>query len=331
LEKILNWGILSTARINRALIKPLAASNRTQLLAVASRDPFTGEAYAREWKIPKAYGDYESLLIDPEIDVIYNPLPNHLHAEWTVKALNAGKHVLCEKPLGLTLEEVDSMIKASRHNNKVLAEGLMYRHHAQTLRVKQIVQNGDLGKVQFIRGSFSFKLNREGDYRNFKHMGGGSLWDIGIYPISYARMIVGEDPEEVFGWQVQGAGGCDISFAGQMKFPNGVICQFDSSFESPFHTSMEIVGTSATLFVPKPFKPGKSNTLLIRREDEEKSTTIDGGDLYLGEVEDMVSSILEEKPPRVTLQDSRGNIAAILALLDSAEKRRPVSVKERSG
>jgi len=328
MEKILNWGLLSTARINRALIKPLTASKRTRLLAVASRSQSTADAYAHDWNIPRAYGSYESLLDDPEIDVIYIPLPNHLHAEWTVNALRAGKHVLCEKPLGLTLEQVDSMVKASRESGRVLAEGLMYRHHAQTLRVKQIVRNGDLGKVQFIRGSFSFKLNREGDYRNFKHMGGGSLWDIGIYPISYARMIVDEDPEEVFGWQAQGQGGCDISFAGQMKFPNGVICQFDSSFDSPFYSSMEIVGTSATLSIPKPFKPGKSNTLLIRREDEEKPMTIKGGDLYLGEVEDMVSSILEGKPPRVTLQDSRGNIATILALLDSAEKRLPVSFKE---
>jgi len=137
METSLNWGLLSTARINRALIKPLNASKRTHLLAVASRSQSAADAYAREWNIPRAHGSYEALLADPEVDVIYNSLPNHLHAEWTIKALRAGKHVLCEKPFALTLEEVDSMIAASKESGKVLTEAFMYRHHAQTLKVRK--------------------------------------------------------------------------------------------------------------------------------------------------------------------------------------------------
>ncbi len=134
MERQLNWGLLSTAKINQALIKPLNASKRTRLLAVASRSQSSADAYAREWKIPRAHGSYEALLADPEIDVVYNSLPNHLHTEWTIKALRAGKHVLCEKPIALSLVEVDEMIRTTKETGKVLAEAFMYRHHADDRR-----------------------------------------------------------------------------------------------------------------------------------------------------------------------------------------------------
>ena len=194
MDNVLNWGLLSTAKINRALIKPLRASKRTRLLGVASRSQSSAEAYASEWKIPRAYGSYEAMLADPEIDVVYNSLPNHLHAEWTVKALQAGKHVLCEKPLALTVAEVDRIIAASNETGKIATEAFMYRHHAQTLKIKEIVDSNLIGQVQLIKGAFTFTLTREGDYRLIKEYGGGSLWDVGCYPISFARMVVGEEP-----------------------------------------------------------------------------------------------------------------------------------------
>ncbi|MFM8423647.1 MAG: Gfo/Idh/MocA family protein, partial [Chloroflexota bacterium] len=137
MDKVLNWGLLSTAKINRALIKPLNASKRTRLLGVASRSQASADAYAREWSIPRAYGSYEAMLADPEINVVYNSLPNHLHAEWTINALQSGKHVLCEKPLALTLDEVDSIIAVSKETGNIATEAFMYRHHAQTLKVKE--------------------------------------------------------------------------------------------------------------------------------------------------------------------------------------------------
>lgn len=324
MEKILNWGLLSTARINRALINPLNASKRTRLLAVASRNISSADAYAREWKIPRAHGSYEALLADPEIDVIYNSLPNHLHAEWTIEALRAGKHVLCEKPLALTLGEVDAMIAASKETGKVLAEAFMYRHHAQTLKVKEIVDSGILGKLQLIKGAFTFKITRAGDYRLVKEMGGGSIWDVGCYPISYARMVVGEEPVEVFGWQVEGAGGSDESFIGQMRFQNGVYAQFDSGFKSPFRSYMEVVGSDAVLKIPAPFKPGIKNELYLAHGNAEEKTKVDGAELYLGEVEDMCDAIVLNKPSQISLEDSRGNIAVILALIESANSKKPV-------
>lgn len=324
MEKQLNWGLLSTARINRALITPINASKRNRLLAIASRSQPSADAYAREWKIPRAHGSYDALLNDPEVDVIYNPLPNHMHAEWTIKALRAGKHVLCEKPFALTLEEVDAMIAASKETGKVLAEAFMYRHHPQTLKAKEIVDGGKLGKILVIKGEFSFKLDNPDDYRNFKEMGGGSLWDIGCYPISYARLLVGEEPAEVFGWQVLGVGGSDEVFAGQMKFANGILSQFDSSFVSPYRVSIEVIGSQATLIIPRPFNPGPKTEIFIRRGDEEEKLEVVGEEPYLGEVEDMTDAILLGKPSRMSLEDTRGNIAVILALLESAEKAKPV-------
>ena len=324
MERQLNWGLLSTAKINQALIKPLNASKRTRLLAIASRSQSSADAYARENKIPRAYGSYETLLADPEIDVIYNSLPNNLHAEWTIKALRAGKHVLCEKPIALSLAEVDEMASVAKETGKILAEAFMYRHHAQTLKVKEIVDSGALGKLQLIKGAFTFTLTREGNYRQIKEMGGGSIWDVGCYPISYARTIVGEEPVEVFGWQIEGPGGSDDSFIGQMRFANGVHAQFDSGFKSPSRSYIEIVGSDAVLKIPSAFKPGvKSDVFFVKGEKEEK-INISGTNLYLGEVEDMCDSILLNKPQRITLGDSRGNIAAILGFLNSIHTKMPV-------
>jgi xylose dehydrogenase (NAD/NADP) len=323
MDRRLNWGLLSTAKINRALIKPLRASKRTRLLAVASRSISSAEAYAREWNIPRAHGSYEALLNDPEIDVIYNSLPNHLHAEWTIKALRAGKHVLCEKPFALTLADVDAMNQAAHETGKIAAEAFMYRHHAQTLKVKEIVDSGKLGKLQLIKGAFTFTLTREGNFRWMEEKGGGSIWDVGCYPISYARMIVGA---ELFGWQVTGQGGGDESFIGQMRFENGIHMQFDCGFKSPSRSFIEIVGSEATLNIPNPFKPNLKNKIFINREDKIQTIDMAGEELYLGEVDDMCDAILYHKPARIPADDSRGNIATILALIKSSENGKPMGI-----
>ena len=326
MDKVLNWGLLSTAKINRALIKPLNASKRTRLLGVASRSQASADAYAREWSIPRAYGSYEAMLADPEINVVYNSLPNHLHAEWTINALQSGKHVLCEKPLALTLDEVDSIIAVSKETGNIASEAFMYRHHAQTLKVKELVDEGIIGQVQLIRGAFTFMLTREGNYRFIKEYGGGSIWDVGCYPISFARLIVGEEPAEVFGWQVPGPGGSDESFYGQMRFGNGVHMQFDCGFKSHFRSFVEIVGTEGSMHIPFPFKPGLKNEVYVTRGDNHETIKIKGQELYLGEVEDMCDAVLNGKSPRVSLMDSRGNIAAILKLIEASQEGKPLQI-----
>jgi predicted dehydrogenase len=326
-NKILNWGLLSTARINRALIPPLRVSKRNRLLAVGSRSQESAEAYAREWKIPRAHGSYEALLADPEIDVIYNSLPNHLHAEWTIKAVEAGKHVLCEKPLALSVDEVDAMKAAAQKQGRVVAEAFMYRHHPQTLKVQELVKSGSLGVLKLVRGSFSFMLTREGDVRLNPEWGGGSIWDVGCYPISYTRTVVGAAPLEVFGWQVTGQTGIDETFVGQMRFANDVLAQFDSSFAIPFHAFMEIIGSEGTLNIPNPYKPGVDEKLYLTRGEKVDTIRIKGQELYIGEVEDIADAILLGKSPLVSLDDSRANVAVICAFLEAARLGRQVSLK----
>jgi len=323
-SEVLRWGLLSTARINSALIPVLKSSKRSQLAAVASRSLEAAQEYAVTWGIPRAFGSYEALLEHENIDAVYISLPNALHAEWSIKALQAGKHVLCEKPLAMTVEEVDAMAAAAGSSGKVLAEAFMYLHHPQTRRVKEYVESGKLGRLQLIRGGFTFNLKREGDVRFKPELGGGSIWDVGCYPISYARLLAGSEPEEVFGWEIREPGGIDMSFVGQMRFPGGVLAQFDCGFQSEARSFMEIVGSDGSLLVPTPFKPDRDERLEARRGEQIEKLIIQGSELYLGEVDDMADAALLGQRPRVSISQSRGNIAAITGLLESARTGKSV-------
>jgi predicted dehydrogenase len=326
-ERTLNWGLLSTARINRAVIPPLRASKRNRLIGVASRSQETANAYAREWGIPRAHGSYAALLEDSGIDVVYISLPNHLHAEWTVRAVEAGKHVLCEKPLALDVADVLRVQRAAARHGRVVAEAFMYRHHPQTLQVRELAAGGALGTLRLIRGSFGFSLTRDEDIRWRPEMGGGSLWDIGCYPVGYARTVAGREPIEVFGAADFDRTGVDVTFVGQMRFANGLLAQFDSSFASPPRTFMEIVGSTASLEVPNPFKPGMDERMLLRRGGEAESLSPSGREVYGGEIEDMADVVLLGHAPRVPLEDSRANVAVLAALFESARSGKPVSVE----
>jgi D-xylose 1-dehydrogenase (NADP+, D-xylono-1,5-lactone-forming) len=322
----LRWGILGTARINRALIPPLQVSARNRIEAVASRHAETAAAYAREWNIPRALGSYDALLADPGIDVVYNPLPNGLHAQWTIRAAQAGKHVLCEKPLALSVGDVDAIAAAAHAHGVVVAEAFMYRHHPQTLRVRDLVASGAIGRTRLVRGSFTFTLTRPGDVRLDPAMGGGALWDVGCYPLNFARFVLGSEPLEVFGGQQTGKTGIDETFTAQLRFPGDVLVQFDCGFRAPFRAEMEFVGEEGTLLVPQPFRPETDSTLRLTRGDETQSIAAPGPDRYLLEVEDMADAILEGKPSRVSLADSRANVAAIVALYESARSHLPARV-----
>jgi predicted dehydrogenase len=194
--------------------------------------------------------------------------------------------------------------------------------------VQEIVQSGSLGVIKLIRGSFTFVISREGDVRLKPELGGGSIWDVGCYPISYARTVLGEEPVEVFGWQVTGETGIDLTFVGQLRFRRDVLVQFDSSFDIPFHAFMEIVGSEGTLNIPKPFKPGVGEKVYLIRGENIETIKIKGQELYIGEVEDMADAVLLGHEPRISLADSRANVAAIRALLDSARLGKPVILGE---
>lgn len=316
--KKLRWGLLSTARINRAVIPPIRGSQRSELHAVASRDIVKAKEYAQEWHIPHAYGTYEELLAREDIDAIYNPLPNHLHADWSIRAAEAGKHVLCEKPLALSVAEVDQLVEAAQKNKVVIAEAFMYKHHPQTLKVLEMIDQDVIGEVLLIKGAFTFDLTRPDDVRWQPEWGGGSIWDVGCYPISYTRLIAHAEPIEVFGWQATGASGVDVVFSGQLRFADGLLAQLDCGFRAPFRTSMEIVGTKGSIVVDTPFKPQTDNWIKINYGDRLEAILSPGYDLYLGEIEDMENAVLNGQPQRVPLADSRANVATIVALLESA-------------
>ena len=247
-----------------------------------------------------------------------------MHAEWTVKAVEAGKHVLCEKPLALSLDEVDAIAAAANTHARVVAEAFMYRTHPEFLKVMEIVGSGKLGKIRMLHGSFTYKMSDEADIRLKPEMGGGGLWDVGCYPLSYARSILGSEPLEVFGRQLIGSRGVDETFMAQLQFPDDVLVQFDCSFRIPYHVFMEIVGDEGTLIIPQPFTPGPRQTIYLTTDRKTQTIQVKGTDTYIGEVEDMADAILSGKPPVVSLTDTRGNTAAILALLESAKTGRPV-------
>lgn len=320
----LRWGLLGTARISRKLIPPLRSSARNRLHAVASRSEQRAEEYAREWEIPAAYGSYRALLEDESIDVVYVPVPNHLHAEWSVRSLRAGKHVLCEKPLALTEEEVDEIERVAEQTDRVIAEAFMYRHHPQTRRIRTLVREGAIGTLRLLRSTFTFSLRRPEDIRWEPDKGGGSLWDVGCYPVSFVRYVTGREPIQCFGEQRIGTTGVDVQFTAQMEFPNGTYAQIDAGFEAPERKHSELVGTEGVLRIPNTFKPGLSPALRLVREGEVETIRIEGEELYAGEIEDMADAVLEGESPRIGLRESRGNVASINRLYRSAEEGTPI-------
>jgi predicted dehydrogenase len=324
--KQLRWGLLSTARINQAIIEPLRNSERSILSAVASRSAVKAAEYSKTWSIPKYYSSYEALLEDPEIDVIYNSLPNSLHAEWSIKAMRHGKHVLCEKPLTTRPSDVDELISTAKETRMVIAEAFMYRHHPQTILVKKLVQDGEIGDLQYIHGSFCYMNTRKVDLRFELELGGGSLWDVGCYPISYFRFLTGSEPIEVFGHQVDGHTGIDLLFAGQLLFPGNVLSQFDCSFISPHISRIEITGSGGRIIIPIPYKPGLHTEITVDNGESIRIIPIKGEPLYLGEVADIENAILNGTSPRISLDDSRGNVAAIEALYQSAKQNQSVKI-----
>jgi predicted dehydrogenase len=324
---MLRWALLSTARINRSVIPAIRGAGRSELTAVASRAAERASAYAAEWQIPRALGSYEALLADPDVDVIYNALPNHLHVEWTIRALEAGKHVLCEKPIALRVEDVDRLLETSRRTGRVVAEAFMYRHHPLTQAVQNVVSSGRLGTVKSYRGAFTFLLTRQGDVRLDPAMGGGSLWDVGCYPVSYANLLAGAAPAEVVGWQRTSDRGIDMEFAAMMRYADGSVAQFDCGFAGPFRAEMEVVGTAGVLRIHRPFKADENSALAFTSADDRVEAIEFARDTaYAGEVADLEAAALDGAAPRISLAESRLTVQTILALYTSARCGQAVSL-----
>jgi predicted dehydrogenase len=313
----LQWGIIGPGRIAPRIARALIDNPRGELRAVASRDVDRARRFATAHGAAIAYGSYEELLADPAIDVVYVALPNHLHASWTVRALDAGKHVLCEKPLALTVADVDAIGAAAARNGHIAVEAFMYLHHPQTLAALELAWSGALGPLQVVNASFSFFLTAPDDPRIDPAMGGGSLWDVGCYPVSFARRLAGTEPEAVAAFARFDERGVDRTFVGQLRFPGGLLASFDSGFASADRQRIEIVGSDASLVVDHPFLPepdGPPPSVMVHRDGVASPIDVASLDQYRAEVDDLQAAILDGTQPRVDLAFSRGSIATLVEL-----------------
>ena len=321
------WGILSTANIaKKAIIPALQTSENTDVSAIASLSG-KAEEIAEEFSIPKAYGSYEELLDDQEIQAVYIPLPNTLHKEWVTKAARKGKHVLCEKPAALTAEDVKEMADVCRSNNVLFMEAFMYQFHPQNSRVKELIAEGAIGEVRQMRSAFTFKLDFEKNKQNIrlnKELGGGSIWDVGCYCIHSARYILGEEPSEVFvKGEVHDDFGVDTKAAGILSFENGITASFECSFEQPMKDLYEISGTKGTIKVPFAYRPdrfpaGEVPIKIIDEKGEERSETLKGNP-YEIQVSHFSDCILSGNEPAYSPEATIKNVQAIQACYQSMD------------
>ncbi|HET9060555.1 MAG TPA: Gfo/Idh/MocA family oxidoreductase [Acidimicrobiales bacterium] len=336
-ERIIRWGILSTAAINGALVPGLQAAAGNELAGVASRVPDKAEQAAAEWGC-RPYSSYDELLADSSIDVVYNPLPNHLHAEWTIRALEAGKHVLCEKPIALSIEEVDAIATASARSGRLVLEAFMYRHLPRWRRACQLVAEGAIGDPRLVKVFFAFLVPDEpGNIRFEAETGGGIIWDMGCYAANMARGMFGAEPYEVFCYGDARPGQpTETSVTGVMRFPEGRVAPFSVSFDwrNP-HSQVEVVGTEGWLELAGTGFRREPYTKLVRHHGGE--IYVDGvvpveevfelADPYTLEVEALGRAITGEQPLEYTLDDARANTAVCLAMHRSLELGAPAPVR----
>ncbi len=294
----LRWGILGCARIaRRGLIPGIRASRSGSVAAIASRDGTTAHAWASEFGIPRAHGSPRALVEDPAIDAVYVPLPNELHLPWVLAAADAGKHVLCEKPLALNSAEAATMVDHCRARGVVLMEAFMWRHQPRTAALRKVVADGAIGDLRLIRVSFSFPID-PGDWRLDAARGGGALWDVGSYGLSTARLFAGAEPESVRAVARWGETGVDLSLSASLAFPGGILAAIDCSFEQPFRCTYELVGTLGAIEVPDAFLPPDVPTarLLGRGSPEDHTPRLlrfDGTDQYAEMVDAFAAAVAD--------------------------------------
>jgi predicted dehydrogenase len=317
------WGVLSTARINDLVIRGARKSDRVDVLAVASRDQARADEYARRNGYERAYGSYEALLEDADVEAVYVSLPNSLHVEWSIRALEAGKHVLCEKPLDRRPEAVERAFDAAEHADRLLMEAFMWRHHPQSRRLKELVDDGAIGELRLVRSEFSFQLRRLEDVRLRPELQGGSLLDVGCYCVSAARLLAGE-PELVYGTQVLSTSGVDVRFAAALRFPGEVLAHFDCAFDLPFRAVVEAVGSEGSLVASDPFILGDGRRLELRRGDGVEQVGVGHTNKYQLEFENLSDAIRGRAQPLLGREDAVGQARTLDALLRSAERREPV-------
>ena len=313
----MRWGVLSTALINRKLLAGAARSGDVEVLAVASRDADRAAAYAADHEIPRSYGAYDDLLGDPDVECVYVPLPNGLHHEWTMRALRAGKHVLCEKPYSRHPGEVIEAFDLAERSGLVLSEAYMYRYHPQTVRLAELVAEGAIGALRLIDASFTWPCDAPGDVRLSPELGGGSLLDVGCYCVSAARLLAGE-PRSVNAQQHIGRSGVEERLVGTLRFDDDVLCCFDSGFRLPDRSALEVTGSEGRIVVSDPWHCLEPGLALVRQGEPVRRIPVDAANSYQLELEHLQAAVRGAPSRLLGRHDCLGQARTVDALYAAA-------------
>lgn len=310
MSQTIRWGVLGFARI--AKLNVLPAIERTEgsvLYAVASGDEAKRREIGESYPNARVYADYESLLRDPDIDAVYVPLPNSLHREWAIRAMQAGKHVLCEKPLALTAEEGLEMIRESKRCGVHLMEAFMYRYSDRIAQVRAVLHSGEIGDVRYIQSTFRFLLNRPGTIKMQPELGGGSLYDVGCYPLNFVGMVTGALPESCVVQHVD-EGGVDVLLSAVLQYPGGIVASINCGFNAYNQMNSEIVGTRGRIDIPDTFA-GTAGEIVVTTEAGARRIEAAESDRYALEVADFAEAVRTGRKPMVLLEETYRNMQAL--------------------
>lgn len=324
----LRWGIIGCAGIAiNSVIPGIQQSTTGEVVAIASRNREKAEQTAAKLNIPRAYGSYEELLADDEIDAVYIPLPNHLHMEWTIKAAEAGKHILCEKPLALNAEEAQHMVDACERAGVLLAEAFMYRHHPRYEKIAEIINRGEIGELRALHANFTFNNAQDaGNIRFKKEWGGGSIYDVGVYPISAGRLILGEEPEAVtvHAFFSPEHDDVDMMASGLIEYANGISMTFDCGMWAEFRNQLEILGTNGRIEVPSAFVGHADFT--VYSNGTSRKETFPELNAYTLQADQFAHSIQGRETLRFAPADAVRNMKVVDACLRSARDKIRVTI-----
>jgi D-xylose 1-dehydrogenase (NADP+, D-xylono-1,5-lactone-forming) len=330
--KKIRWGVLGCAGIaKRSVIPGIQQSETGEVTAIASRGIDKAKLTAEELNIPKAYGSYEELLADPEIEAVYIPLPNHLHKEWTIKAAEAGKHVLCEKPLAINASEAQEMVAACEKAGVVFAEAFMYRYHPRYEVIRDMIKSGEIGELRGIHATFTFNNAKDkGNVRYKQEWGGGSLYDVGVYPISAARMLLDQEPQAatVHAFFSEEHDQVDMMASGILEFERGVALSFDCGMWADFRNTLEVVGSEGRIEVPSAFivNQNEQDNIILFTKGERKEVEVPRLNQFALQADAMGRSILNGEPLPFPSTDAILNMKVLDACLTSAKERRRVEL-----
>ncbi|MBI5094349.1 MAG: Gfo/Idh/MocA family oxidoreductase [Candidatus Hydrogenedentes bacterium] len=324
-DQPLRWGILGAASIARSFAEGVRLSAGNRVEAIASRSMAKAEAWAAEHGVPHAYDSYEALLESGAVDAIYNPLPNSLHAEWTIKALEKGLPVLCEKPFAATAGEARDVVRVSERTGVPVAEAFMYRFHPMYDRLLQMLGEAAIGRLTSIHSQFTWFCSDRREIPASADLAGGALMDVGCYCVNLSRLVTGREPLRVSAFERRST--VDDTLFGLMEFPGGVLASFETSIENYERHRVEIAGTEGMIVLDRPWNPGDDEARFTFRRGSWKDTiATPGANRFQREVEDFERVVRNGAPPRWPIADAVANMAAIDALYVSAREGRAVAV-----